>query len=715
MIFSSFRNLGILQKIMAISVVSVFLVALTLLLYILPLFERKIVEEKKMATRHVVEVAYRAVEYFGDRARSGAMSLEEAQSQAKQQVKGMRYKGQEYFWINDLRPHMVMHSTRPELDGKDLSNNQDPQGKLLFVEFVKTAKDSGAGFVDYLWPKPGSSDPVAKISYVKLYKPWGWVIGSGIYLDDVQEEMALLRWTVVGITFSLSIFMLILAFSVGLGITRPLNKVVASLDGISCGEGDLTQYLEVRQTDESGALARSFNQMNEKLVDIVRQIHVSSGELARINSDILCVSKQGVHTAMLQSENVMTTVSAVTEIDVSLKEISRNVNGLSVFSGETAESIQAIVVSTDSSAERVEQLKHLVDKVTASLGQIAVSMRTVSSNVASLYETSVATATSVAQMDSTSSLVQANAGRSAEVASQVLIDAQRGKESVDATIYGIKQILDAARVTSDVIGSLTHRIDNIGSILTVISDVASQTHLLSLNASIIAAQAGVHGKGFAVVASEVKELAEKTRTSTEKIDAVIQSVQSEARQALNAMTNAEKRILEGTSLSRQSGEALAKIVAGVEAVRQQTDEIALAMDEQAAGSRVIHRAMEQFSFMASQSAGAISEQEQAVENITGAADSMLELAGEVLYSTLSQNNAVRQIAAANKNVTTMIAQIKAACDEQNTGSGYIINAIENISDSANGNLESMLTLDKSIEQLATQIKLLESQIGRFRI
>lgn len=715
MIFSSFRNLGILQKIMAISVVSVFLVALTLLLYILPLFERKIVEEKKMATRHVVEVAYRAVEYFGDRARSGAMSLEEAQSQAKQQVKGMRYKGQEYFWINDLRPHMVMHSTRPELDGKDLSNNQDPQGKLLFVEFVKTAKDSGAGFVDYLWPKPGSSDPVAKISYVKLYKPWGWVIGSGIYLDDVQEEMALLRWTVVGITFSLSIFMLILAFSVGLGITRPLNKVVASLDGISCGEGDLTQYLEVRQTDESGALARSFNQMNEKLVDIVRQIHVSSGELARINSDILCVSKQGVHTAMLQSENVMTTVSAVTEIDVSLKEISRNVNGLSVFSGETAESIQAIVVSTDSSAERVEQLKHLVDKVTASLGQIAVSMRTVSSNVASLYETSVATATSVAQMDSTSSLVQANAGRSAEVASQVLIDAQRGKESVDATIYGIKQILDAARVTSDVIGSLTHRIDNIGSILTVISDVASQTHLLSLNASIIAAQAGVHGKGFAVVASEVKELAEKTRTSTEKIDAVIQSVQSEARQALNAMTNAEKRILEGTSLSRQSGEALAKIVAGVEAVRQQTDEIALAMDEQAAGSRVIHRAMEQFSFMASQSAGAISEQEQAVENITGAADSMLELAGEVLYSTLSQNNSVRQIAAANKNVTTMIAQIKAACDEQNTGSGYIINAIENISDSANGNLESMLTLDKSIEQLATQIKLLESQIGRFRI
>ncbi len=699
---------------MTVAVVSVFLVALTLLLYILPLFERMIMEEKKLATRHVVEVAFHAVEEFGEKARSGVMSLEDAQNLAKQQIKGIRYQGQEYFWINDLRPHMIMHPTKPELDGKDLSNLKDPQGKRLFVEFVKKVQESGAGFVDYLWPKPGSSEPVPKISYVKLYKPWGWIVGSGIYVDDVQEDMARLRWTVVGITFGLSLFMLALAFSVGLGITRPLNKVVARLDDISHGEGDLTQRLEVKYNDESGALARSFNQMNEKLVDIVRQIHSSSDELAAINSDILCVSKQGVNTATLQSENVMTTVSAVTEIDVSLKEISRNVNGLSVFSNETTESIQAIVRSIDTSAEKVEQLKHFVDEVTASLGLIALSMKTVSENVTSLYNASVTTATSVAQMDSTSRQVHKNAGRSAETASQVLLDAQQGKESVDATIEGIKHIHDAARITSDAIGSLTNRVENIGSILTVISEVTSQTHLLSLNASIIAAQAGVHGKGFAVVASEVKELAEKTRVSTQKIDSVIQSIQSEAQLALNAMKRAEKCIQEGAELSHKSGEALEKIVDGVESVREQTDEIASAMDEQVAGSRVIHQAMEQVSHMVSQSATAIREQELAVENITGAAGKMHELAREVFDSTHSQNKSVKQIAAANYDVITMIAHIKSACDEQNIGSGYIIDAIENIRDSADGNLQSMLTLDRSIEQLATQIELLESQIGRFR-
>jgi methyl-accepting chemotaxis protein len=714
MIVGSFRNLGILQKIMTIAVVSVFLVALTLLLYILPMFERKIMEEKKLATRHVVEVAFRAVEVFGEKARSGEMPLADAQAMAKQQVRGMRYQGQEYFWINDLLPRMIMHPAKPELDGKDLRGHKDPQGKFLFVEFAKIARESGAGFVDYLWSKPDSSEPVPKISYVKLYKPWGWIIGSGIYVDDVQKDMALLRWTVVGITFSLSVFMLVLAFLVGLGITRPLNKVVASLDDISHGEGDLTQRLDVKYDDESGALARSFNQMNEKLVGIVRQIHASSEELARINSDILCVSKQGVYTAKLQSENVMTTVSAVTEIDSSLKEISRNVNGLSAFSNETNESIQSIVWSIDTSGENVEQLKHYVDEVTASLGLIALSMKTVSENVATLYNASVTTATSVAQMDSASRQVQRNAGRSAETVAQVLLDAQQGKESVDATIEGIRQIHDAARITADVICSLTGRVDNIGSILTVISEVTNQTHLLSLNASIIAAQAGIHGKGFAVVASEVKDLAEKTRVSTQKIDAVIQSVQSEARQALNAMKRAEKCIQEGSMLSHRSGEALEKIVDGVESVREQTDIIATAMDEQAAGSQVIHRAMEQVSLLVSQSVSAIREQELAVENITGAAGNMHGLAREVYDSTLSQNKSVKQIAAANLNVITMIAHIKGACDEQNTGSGYIINAIENIRDSADSNLQSMLTLDQSIEQLVTQIELLESQIGKFR-
>ncbi|MEI6214261.1 MAG: cache domain-containing protein [Desulfuromonadales bacterium] len=712
-IVTFFRNLSILPKIMLISIVSVFIVALTLLVYILPLFERKILDEKKIATRNVVEVAFRAVEECAEREKKGEISAEEARNLAIRSIRGMRYQTQEYFWINDLTPRMIMHPTRPELDGADLREHKDPHGKYLFVEFVKTAQQNGSGFVEYLWPKPGNSEPIPKISYVKLFKPWGWIVGSGIYLDDVQHSIARMRWTVIGITFSLSLLLLLISFTVGLDVTRPLDKVVASLNEIAKGEGDLTKRLEIEHDDEAGALANSFNQLNEKLVDIVRQIHSSSGELARISADIRDVSKQGVTSARIQADNVITTVTSVTEIDSSLKEVGRNVNGLSVFSRETAASIHGIVNSIESSAGRVELLKSCVDEVTASIEQIAGSIRTLGITVSAQYQATATTATSVAQMDVTSRLVQKKATRSAETASQVLADAHLGKESVDATIEGIRKIHDAARTTSAAIQSLTGRINDIGSILTVISDVTERTHLLSLNASLIAAQAGVHGKGFAVVAFEVKDLAEKTRISTRKIDAVIRNVQAEAGLALQAMSNAERCIQEGADRSRVSGEALAKIVDGVQSSRQQTNEIVVAMDEQAAGSQVILQAMEQVSAMIAENSNAIIEQETAVGHISESSEKMLGLAAEVLDSTRSQNIAGKQIASSVKSVTEMIAQIKNACDEQSTGSGYIINSVENIRVSSDVNLRSMMVLDSTIERLSQQIELLEKQVGRF--
>src|SRR5690606_17952817 len=94
--------------------------------------------------------------------------------------------GEEYFWINDMHPTMIMHPFKPELDGTDLTDDADPDGKHLFVEFVKAVEAAGAGFVDYQWPKPGADAPQPKISYVAGYEPWGWVIGSGVYVDDVR-------------------------------------------------------------------------------------------------------------------------------------------------------------------------------------------------------------------------------------------------------------------------------------------------------------------------------------------------------------------------------------------------------------------------------------------------------------------------------------------------------------------------------------------------
>ena len=128
------------------------------------------------------------LKHFHSLESAGSLSREEAQKQAMEVVRGLRYDAQEYFWINDQTPVMLMHPMNAKLEGQNLSGFKDPDGKALFNEMVAITRSQGAGQVDYRWPKPGATDPVPKISYVELFQPWGWIIGSGVYVDDVQVE-----------------------------------------------------------------------------------------------------------------------------------------------------------------------------------------------------------------------------------------------------------------------------------------------------------------------------------------------------------------------------------------------------------------------------------------------------------------------------------------------------------------------------------------------
>jgi methyl-accepting chemotaxis protein len=143
---------------------------------------------KREQTRNLVEVAHGILAQSYGLEQSGELKREQAQQRAIQLLRTLRYDQKEYFWINDMHPRMVMHPFKPELDGQDLSDNADPNGKKLFIAFVDAVKRSGAGYVDYMWPKPGVAEPVDKVSYVKGFQPWGWVIGSGIYIDDVNTR-----------------------------------------------------------------------------------------------------------------------------------------------------------------------------------------------------------------------------------------------------------------------------------------------------------------------------------------------------------------------------------------------------------------------------------------------------------------------------------------------------------------------------------------------
>jgi signal transduction histidine kinase len=165
---------------------------LTIYLVMIPLLEENMMDTKREGIRHLTESAWSALQLFHNKAQDGALSKEQAQTQAISHFQKLRYGPDQvdYFWINDMVPRMIMHPYRPDLVGTNVSGFKDPLGKQMFVEMVRTVNENGAGFVDYWWQWQDNPEKIVpKISYVKAFAPWGWVIGTGIYVNDIKEEI----------------------------------------------------------------------------------------------------------------------------------------------------------------------------------------------------------------------------------------------------------------------------------------------------------------------------------------------------------------------------------------------------------------------------------------------------------------------------------------------------------------------------------------------
>ncbi len=230
-----------------------------------------LLEDRKVKTQHVVETAHHVLNYFHAQETAGKMTRSEAQQAAITLIKTLRYGSDGYFWINDMSPRMIMHPTNPKLDGQDLSQNADPNGKRLFIAFIDTVKQHNAGFVDYLWPKPGHAHPVAKTSYVMGFAPWGWIIGSGLYLDDIDtifwlhtEHLGLGIAAIVAVLLALSL--LILAT-----LTGPLGRLREVIGAVR-DSGNLSHRASIRQDDEVGIMAGAFDALLERFQQFISDV-----------------------------------------------------------------------------------------------------------------------------------------------------------------------------------------------------------------------------------------------------------------------------------------------------------------------------------------------------------------------------------------------------------------------------------------------------------
>jgi methyl-accepting chemotaxis protein len=244
--------------------------------------------DRERAVQQAVEVAHGVLQWAHARQGSGLIDQAQAQREALAAIDRLRYSGHEYFWVNDMQARVVHHPIKPELDGRDMSDFADPNGLRLFKAFVDMARDQGQGFVAYQWPKPGASAPVDKISYVKGFAPWGWVIGSGLYVDDLQ---AAFRQQALKATLGVSLVaacLVLMGELTARGLARGVKVAVARAQAIARGdiaEGQRPHRL-AQGHNEIAQLLQAMQQMSAGLAHTVSQVRQSVDSVALASQQI---------------------------------------------------------------------------------------------------------------------------------------------------------------------------------------------------------------------------------------------------------------------------------------------------------------------------------------------------------------------------------------------------------------------------------------------
>ena len=378
-------------KFSALSVATV--VALAVLFVVSLMGDRaQLMQDRKEKLRNLVESAHASLAHFEKQAKEGKLSVEDAKKAAISHVRDLRYDKVEYFWINDLgkpAPTMIMHPTVPALDGKVLDAERfnkvttiekgtdgspiDAKGKNLFVAFVDVVEASGHGFVGYQWPRPkvggGATDELyPKLSYVKKFEPWGWVIGSGVYIDDVDalfraQAIKFLVWGLgIGglIAFSL--------FYVGRSIVLTLGGEPHFATEIThrIAYGDLSTDVRLNPGDKTSLLA-GMKDMQESLRKLISDITGSAGRLESAAGDLLRASEEVGVRAGQQSESAAAMAAVVEEMTVSIDQVAQNAkdaHGISQDAGDVSERGTQIIQNA------ADEMLKISDAVRASSGII---------------------------------------------------------------------------------------------------------------------------------------------------------------------------------------------------------------------------------------------------------------------------------------------------------------------------------------------------------
>ncbi|MFQ5579500.1 MAG: methyl-accepting chemotaxis protein [Nitrospiria bacterium] len=480
-------------------------------------------------------------------------------------------------------------------------------------------------------------------------------------------------------------------------------------------EGDISGRAGVMEENELGRLEIGSRRPGEELSELVAKIAQTGRKISSIVSVIEDETRDMTVGAEIQTKAANVSRDSLGQITSRIKDVVEFSESLTETSSKSLDALEQMTEAIIESTRNTTILGHSVEGATKSISVMSSSIKGIDEYVGTLLKEIELSSSSMTKMDLSLRKMRENIMETVSLSQEARDNAEAGKMTVASTREGMARIKANADKVTGVIQNLQQKTERIGKFLNVIDDVAEQTNLLALNAAIIASKAGRHGKGFSIISNEIKELSDRTASSTHEIHAIINDLKSEGEMAVETIEIGNKRIEEGVEFSSSAYKALSRIMESVERSAKRTDFVAKVVREQSGGVKQAMRSMERVTGMMSHIARTTQGQNTESGVMIDATDQIRKVATELESAMKTEAKWMEKVKGMVNDVSGQALKIASAASDQNRQSGDMNRAVSEIKKVAHATEDAIKKVSSAVEELTKQTEALEGNISRFKV